>query len=829
VTGIACDLAALQAGDLFVALPNEEVSVAHLAGRAVARGAAALLVPASLDLGVPELVAADCRAAMARVAAAFYGDPSRELNVIGVTGTDGKTTTTYLIDAILRAAGQRTGFISTVAIRVGDAVERNATGFTTPESVDVQRILREMADAGATWAVLEATSQGLAVNRLDATRFRVAAVTNITPEHLDYHVTMEEYRRAKAILFLHAAASGGLAVINVDDAGAAAMLPYAEPSTVVRYSAQGRPAEVRATGIQVDADRSRFTLETVGGARADLEVPLPGSFNVTNALCAASVAVACGMPVDAIARGLASAPAVPGRMVSVDAGQPFGVIVDYAHTAGAHEQVLQYLRARYPRGRLIVMFGGMEHRVRSRRDIGAIAARLADFCVFTTNSPGFEAPERIIAHFTAGAEAIGARPDEDFVCIPDRLEAMRYALSIAGPGDCVLLAGKGHETALLGEGLSLPWDEVEIARELLTNLGHGQRVPGRRRVSRVTAPRRDERGDGGGRAPTLTALQDVFGRHARPLPPELDRSRVRTIVVTGDVMPARDVAPWIRNCGPDYPFAQIAPVLREADLTIANLEAPLIGNCPPKTHGVTFCGLPPLAEALVRAGIDVVTIENNHIGDFGPEGIAETITHLDAAGLDYASRDRLLIREVRGFRIGVLAFNGVGGRFDREGMVRQIEASRPLVELLVVACHWGKEYVSIPQSCSIHAFDNPRLIARLVIDHGADLVVGHHPHWVQGIEFYRGKLVAYSHGNLIFDQLWSVETQQGAIGRYTFFDARLVQVEFLPVFIGAEIQPRVLSVTEGAPILRRIEASSLVLDVDRPAHRPSASTRPAAP
>jgi poly-gamma-glutamate synthesis protein (capsule biosynthesis protein) len=279
-------------------------------------------------------------------------------------------------------------------------------------------------------------------------------------------------------------------------------------------------------------------------------------------------------------------------------------------------------------------------------------------------------------------------------------------------------------------------------------------------------------------------------------------------------MPSRQVGEAIRRHGADHLFAHVSGVLRQADVTIANLEAPLIERCRPIAEGFTFCGTPAFAAAMANAGIDVVALENNHIENFGRSGIKETTQHLENAGIDFATASHLAVRDIRGLTIGILAFSGVGHRFDRRQIVQCLERSRPLVDLLLVAFHWGKEYVSIPQACPANAPDDPRVIARVAIDHGADLILGNHPHWVQGVEFHRGKLITYSHGNLMFDQFWSVETRQGVIGKYTFHDRTLINVEFQPIFIDDDAQPQLISDHEGASIIRRMEGSSLILSMD---------------
>ena len=474
VVGIAYDSRLVEPGYLFAALPGAYADGHGFVASAVVRGAAALLVERELPVATAQIVVPDSRAALAAVAAAFYREPSRHIGVIGITGTDGKTTTSFLVDAILRTAGLTTGLIGTVAIRVGDEEDVHATRQTTPESADIQRLLRLMVDRGIPWATLEATSHGLAMHRLDGTRFRVGAVTNVTREHLDYHATVENYRRAKGILFERVAESGGTAVVNLDDPGAQAMVDFARVANLLTYSAEGRPADLRAVDVVSAGDGSRFLLDCAGRGVVPVELPLIGGFNVANALCAAGVGFAVGLEPEAIAVGLRDAPSVPGRMALVREGQPFAVVVDYAHTPEAMAKVLPLLRGLFPDGQLIVVFGSAGERdVEKRPRQGEVAGRLADVSVVTSEDPRFEDPDAVIDQIARGAIAAGAREGDDLFRFTDRRDALRHALGIAKPGDCVLLAGKGHETSIIWGGEKRPWDEAAVARSLLWDLGYG--------------------------------------------------------------------------------------------------------------------------------------------------------------------------------------------------------------------------------------------------------------------------------------------------------------------------------------------------------------------
>ncbi len=290
----------------------------------------------------------------------------------------------------------------------------------------------------------------------------------------------------------------------------------------------------------------------------------------------------------------------------------------------------------------------------------------------------------------------------------------------------------------------------------------------------------------------------------------VDTSRLRTLVATGDIIPARMTDVVIRRQGDDflYPVARTTELTSAADITVANLEAPLMQACPYHDSGFTFCGRPGFTQALKAAGVDVATLENNHISNYGPQGVSETVQHLEAAGIAAVDRQTPAIVDVRGLKFGFLAFNGVGEDIDRLAMVEAVEALRQEADLVVVAFHWGAEYVSVPEISPGVANDNPMEIAHMAIDAGADLIVGNHPHWVQGVEVYKGKFIAYAHGNFIFDQMWSYETRVGVVGRYTFYDRTLVKVEFTPTLINNYAQPIPLQGAEAQAVLDAMKAAS---------------------
>ena len=467
VRGMHYDSRQIRQGMLFAALPGADFDGHHFIPQALANGASALLLEKATESAVPEIVVADSRAALAHIAGAFYGYPSRELATIGITGTDGKTTTSYLLDGILRFHGKQTGLIGTVGIRIGDAREDRLPHQTTPESNLIQGYLREMVESGVTHAILEATSHGLAMHRLDGVEFAVAGVTNITHEHLEYHKTIAAYRRAKAMLLERVAATNGTVVLNADDEGAQSIREYAGAARVLQYSRRSSDADLWAKHIEISATGSQFDLYW-SGSPVRVRLPLIGEFNVENALCAAGMALALGLSPDQVAAALAVARGVPGRMLQVDEGQAFHVIVDYAHTPESLSKILTLLRSLHPDGRLIVVSGSAGERDAGKRPLqGEVCAKLADVSVLTSEDPRNEDAAAIIAEIAAGSFQAGGIAGESVFQIVDRREAIAHAFALAEPGDCVLLAGKGHETSIIWGYEHVPWNEEMVARELL--------------------------------------------------------------------------------------------------------------------------------------------------------------------------------------------------------------------------------------------------------------------------------------------------------------------------------------------------------------------------
>jgi UDP-N-acetylmuramoyl-L-alanyl-D-glutamate--2,6-diaminopimelate ligase len=471
VSGLTYDSRQVQTGWLFAALRGSDFDGHAYIPAAVERGAAAVIAEEPYP-GVPVILVENSRAALAPISAAYYGHPSRELTLIGLTGTDGKTTTSYLVRHILQQAGYQTGLIGTVGIEIGDGTVHNLPHQTTPESNLVQGYLREMVERGTTHAVLEATSHGLAMHRLDGTAFDIAGVTNITHEHLEFHRTIEAYRRAKAILVERVTDARGVVVLNADDLGARTMERHAHGTRIVWFSMVQAAADLFADSVVANDDGIRFTVHA-GSERHPVSLPMLGEFNVSNALCAIGVTRAAGVMVEESVRALASAGGVPGRMHRVARGQPFNVVVDYAHTPESLGKVLALLKRLHRGHRVIVVSGSAGERDPSKRPLqGGVMAELADVAIVTSEDPRNEDPDAIIEQIAAGAREKGAVEGDNLVLITDRREAIREAFDRAEPGDCVLLAGKGHETSIIWGFEHRPWDEAEVAREELRAMGY---------------------------------------------------------------------------------------------------------------------------------------------------------------------------------------------------------------------------------------------------------------------------------------------------------------------------------------------------------------------
>jgi len=488
VSGLTYDSRAVRPGSLFVAVPGAHVDGHEFVARAADAGAVAALVERPVDgVALPQLVVERTQPALATAASWWYGDPSRELAVVGITGTDGKTTTSFLAVAALEAAGLRTGLMGTVDTKIGSIRESNAEHATTPEAPRLQAALRAMVGAGDAAAVVETTSHGLALERVGGIAYDAAILTNLTHEHLEFHGTWEAYRDAKLSLFERLAVGPAnpqkgrpkVAVVNADDpsAGLFAGVGQEAGAQVITYGTDPA-ADVRAVRVEEDARRLRIDLVAPYG-EARLELRLGGRFNVHNALAVVALGAAWSLESAAVRDGLESVESVPGRMERIEAGQPFGVVVDYAHSPASLEGVLGLLApiAAARGGELIAVFGSAGERdVTKRPMMGRIAGQRCRLVVVTDEDPRGEDRGAILDEIAAGAEAAGKRRGHDLLLIPDRAAAIEAAFERARPGDIVLLAGKGHENSILYGATAMPWNEREAALAALAALGYADRA-----------------------------------------------------------------------------------------------------------------------------------------------------------------------------------------------------------------------------------------------------------------------------------------------------------------------------------------------------------------
>jgi UDP-N-acetylmuramoyl-L-alanyl-D-glutamate--2,6-diaminopimelate ligase len=455
---LAYDSRKASPGTLFFCVRGHKVDGHEFAPRVVEEGAVALVVERELTgLDAPQVVVPDSRAAMAPLAAQFWGDPTADLRMVGVTGTNGKTTTAFLVHEILRAADVRCGLLGTVKQIVG-GVEKEVER-TTPEAIELQSTFRQMLEGGDEACAMEVSSHAMTLHRADAIHFEVALFTNLTQDHLDFHADMEDYFLAKRKLFEMGPKT---AIVNVDD-------PYgrrlAEEFECVTFSAEGSEADYSARDVEFDASGASF-----GVGEVDLRTGLPGHFNVANALGAFAAAEAMGVGAEIAAAGLARAARVPGRFEPIDEGQEFSVLVDYAHTPDSLENVLRAAR-RLTTGKVISVFGAGGDRDRDKRPkMGLAGAELSDLLVITSDNPRSEGPEKIVAEVAEGARRVEGAAELEVVV--DRREAIALALGRARPGDTVVIAGKGHEQGQEFEGgRKIPFDDREVAREELRKLG----------------------------------------------------------------------------------------------------------------------------------------------------------------------------------------------------------------------------------------------------------------------------------------------------------------------------------------------------------------------
>ena len=486
VSGIAEDSRAARPGTLFSALRGDHVDGHDFVAAAAAAGATVALVEDPVPtLGIVQIVVANGRRSLAVAAGWWYGDPSARLGVVGITGTDGKTTTSYLAVAALEAAGLTAGMVGTTAVRVGGRTEANPEHVTTPSAPRLQRALAAMAAAGDAVAVVETTSHGLAQERVGGISYDAAVLTNLTHEHLEFHGTFESYRAAKLSLFERLGEVGPakprpfprLAVVNADDPSAPLFAGAARSAGALLLSFGLDPAaDVRIAAVDDDGRQLRLVLATPAG-EARLRLQLAGGFNAHNAAAVAALGAGWGLDPAAVRAGLESVEHVPGRMERVEAGQPFTVIVDYAHSPAALATVLDLLGpiARAAGGGLIAVFGSAGERDLAKRPLmGRAAAERCRLVVVTDEDPRGEDPSAILEQIAAGAEEAGMHRGVDLLLIADRRAAIAEAFALARPGDVVLLAGKGHERSIIYASGDLPWDERTVAEETLAVMGFGR-------------------------------------------------------------------------------------------------------------------------------------------------------------------------------------------------------------------------------------------------------------------------------------------------------------------------------------------------------------------
>ena len=466
VASLEYDSRKVEKDTLFFAFQGARVDGRQFAREAVARGACAVVseLPPAEDIAVPWVQVEHGRKALAAAARNFYARPDERVRFTGITGTNGKTTTAYLADAILRSTGALTAMIGTIEYRLGEETRKAPN--TTPESLDVIRLAAELEQRGGRYLTMEVSSHGLALARVYGIEFHTAVFTNLTRDHLDFHHTMEEYAAAKRLLFIpQDGPAPRWAILNADDTASVAMRPAGAQRITYGISTG---ADLRAENIRSGFDGLHFDV-VYQAQRQAFESPLVGRINVSNILAAVGVGLSYGMDLAAIAGGIRTCPPVPGRFERVDAGQPFLVVVDYAHTDDALRNVIQVSRELAGQGSVITLFGCGGDRDRTKRPLmGMAAAELSDLVVLTSDNPRSEDPLGIMNDVMVGL----GRFDTPHVAEPDRAKAIAYALGEAKPGDVVLLAGKGHETYQILQDRTIDFDDRETARQILQSLGY---------------------------------------------------------------------------------------------------------------------------------------------------------------------------------------------------------------------------------------------------------------------------------------------------------------------------------------------------------------------
>ena len=485
ITSVSFDSRSASSGSVFVAIAGFKADGHDYLKQAIDAGSSAVAVqsdhepkwlPILAASNTPALIVRDSRAALAQISAVLLDRPARRLRTIGVTGTDGKTSLSHLLHHVLSSAGEKTGLISTAECRVGDERLPDTGRFTTPEAPEVQQMLSRMADARCRYAVIEATSHGLALHRVDECDFDIAVFTNLYPDHLDFHQTIESYIAAKGRLFsmLDTAARKDIdktAVLNADEPASNRFRTLTR-ARVVTYGLHAT-ADISAHNVTPDGWGTRFLLRGFGKER-NARIPTPGDFNVYNALAAYAVAHASDLDPDTTIAALESWPGAPGRMQLIDDGQLFTVLVDFAHAPDSLRRVLALLRER-SRGRIIAVFGCIGERDKDRRfRMGQVSAEGADYTIVTDDNPYSEDRDAIITEIVRGLREAGKREGHDFAVIPDRREAIAHAIAMAVDGDAVLLAGKGHEREVHLADSTYPCYDPEVVRQVLRDLGYGR-------------------------------------------------------------------------------------------------------------------------------------------------------------------------------------------------------------------------------------------------------------------------------------------------------------------------------------------------------------------
>ncbi len=492
ITGITHDSRRVLPGDVYAALPGSRAHGADFAASAAAAGAAAIVTDAAghrraAATGLPVLVVGRPREVLGRAAAWVYGEPADDLTMIGVTGTSGKTTTVYLLESGLRAAGLHTGIVGTVETRIGD--DRLPSTLTTPEATDLHAIFAMMREQGVGAAAMEVSSHALDQDRVGGAHYDVAIFTNLSQDHLDYHLTMDDYFAAKVRLFTPAYSRVG--VVNLDDEYGRMLADKAD-IPITTYSVGGNPAaDWRAEDVRLGADGSVFRVVGPGGIEADATIQLAGAFNVANALAAIVALVEAGISLPTAVHGVGALAGVPGRLERVDEGHEFVTLVDYSHKPAAVEAVLTALRP-VTEGRLFVVLGSGGDRDKSKRPLmGEAAARLADVAVLTNDNPRSEDPVAILAAMVEGVLKVPQRERAHVIVEPDRAAAIALAVDRAGRGDVIIVAGKGHEQGQYAGGEVVPFDDRDVVRQALrTRAGRGQ---GAERAGRPRRPDDEDR------------------------------------------------------------------------------------------------------------------------------------------------------------------------------------------------------------------------------------------------------------------------------------------------------------------------------------------------